>query len=105
MKKLFYTFFAALVISLSFNPVLASASAKVPNKELSTEQKEQLQRITQRVEEIKSMDRSQLSREERKALRKELREMERQARPMAGGGVYLSVGAIIIIILVLIILL
>ena len=56
------------------------------------------------VEEIKKMDKSDLSRAEKKELRKELRELKSQARAM-GGGVYLSVGAIIIIILLLILIL
>jgi DNA-binding MarR family transcriptional regulator len=72
--------------------------------ELTAEQQVQLKRITDRVEEIKNMDKSDLSKSERKALRKELKEMKNQARAM-GGGVYLSVGAIIIIVLVLILIL
>jgi hypothetical protein len=67
-------------------------------------QKIRLADIGKRVEEIKSMDRSELSREERKSLRNELREMKKEAKAMSGG-VYLSVGAIIIIILLLILIL
>jgi hypothetical protein len=62
-----------------------------------------LAQIKARVAEIKSIDRSTLSKAERKALRKELREMNKEAR--AAKGVYLSVGAIIIIILLLILIL
>jgi hypothetical protein len=50
------------------------------------------------------MDRSELSREDRKALRNELQEMKKEAK-VTSGGVYLSVGAIIIIILLLILIL
>jgi hypothetical protein len=63
-----------------------------------------LQEIKLRVDEIKAMDKSSLSSSERKALRKELRHMQKEAKVMRGG-VYLSVGAIIIIILVLILIL
>lgn len=62
-------------------------------------------RMKLRVEEIKAMDKSQLSKAERKALRKELRDMNKQARALGAGGVYLSVAAIVIIILVLILIL
>jgi hypothetical protein len=50
------------------------------------------------------MDKSQLSKTEKKELRKELRGLKKQANAL-GGGVYLSVGAIIIIILLLILIL
>jgi hypothetical protein len=50
------------------------------------------------------MDKSALSRVERKALRNELLEMKKEAKAMSGG-VYLSVSAIIIILLVLILIL
>jgi hypothetical protein len=50
------------------------------------------------------MDKSSLSRSERKALKKELRNMNKESKEMKGG-VYLSVGAIIIIILLLILIL
>ena len=50
------------------------------------------------------MDKSTLTNAERKALRKELKEMKATAEGMKGG-IYLSVGAIIIIILVLILIL
>ncbi len=64
-----------------------------------------IEEIKARVMEIKEMDKSKLSSEDRKALRHELRDMNKEARAMTGGGVYLSVGAIIIIILVLILIL
>ncbi len=57
-----------------------------------------------RIEEIKNMNKENLSRAERKALRKELREMRPEARANKNG-IYLSVGAVIIVILLLILLL
>jgi len=90
------------VVGLSVNTV--SAATVKDKVEMTAEQKVQLERITNRVEEIKAMDKSNLSRAEKKELRKELRTMKKEARAM-GGGVYLSVGAIIIIILLLILIL
>lgn len=102
MKKLIYSFALIFMLGISVNTV--SAATTKDKVEMTAEQKVQLEKITNRVEEIKAMDKSHLSRSERKELRKELREMKHQARAM-GGGIYLSVGAIIIIILLLILIL
>jgi len=90
------------MLGLSANTV--SAATTKDKVEMTSEQKALVEKITKRVEEIKAMDKSDMSRSEKKALRKELKEMKQQARA-AGGGVYLSVGAIIIIILLLILIL
>lgn len=103
MKKLIYTLTAVIMLGLSVST--AVAADKAPAKELTAQQQAQLQQIQQRVEEIKAMDKSNLTREERKELRSELKAMKKQANAVTGGGVYLSVGAIIIIILLLILLL
>lgn len=57
--------------------------------------------IESRLLEIKKMDRSALSSSEKKELRREVKSLKREARH---NGIYLSVGAIIIIALLLIIL-
>jgi TolA-binding protein len=103
MKKLIYTLTAAIMLSLSVN--VSTAAAKEPAKQLTEQQQAQVQEIQRRVEEIRSMDKSDLTRQERKELRTELREMKKQANAISGGGVYLSVGAIIIIILLLLLIL
>ncbi len=61
-------------------------------------------KLISRLEEIKAMDKSNMSSVEKKALRKEVRSIKQSLREV-GGGVYLSVGAIIIIVLLLILLL
>lgn len=58
--------------------------------------------IKTRLMEIKQMDKSNLTRQEKKELRKEVRELKKKA---VTNGIYLSVGAIIIIILLLILIL
>jgi hypothetical protein len=78
-----------------------ASGAEKPNPELTERQKVRLQEISQRVEEIKSLDRSKLSREERKEIKNELLEMKKESKALSGG-VYLSATAIIIILLVLI---
>lgn len=101
MKKLVYLLTVIITLGLTVN---TASAARNPKKELTTEQKTTLDSINNRIEEIKHMDKSQLSKEDRKELKKELKDMKKQAKAI-GGGVYLSVGAIIIIILVLIIVL
>jgi hypothetical protein len=62
------------------------------------------QQLLNRLEEIKDMDKSELSGSEKKELRKEVKGIKKEMKTISGG-VYLSVGAIIIIILLLILLL
>lgn len=80
-----------------------AAKARAANM-TDAEKQARMQQLKLRAEEIRDMDKSELSRAERKALKKEVREMKRETRQMKGG-VYLSVGAIIIIILLLILIL
>lgn len=61
--------------------------------------------LTNRLEEIKAMDIKSMSRVEKKALRKEVRSIEKEIKQINNGGVYISVGGIIIILLLLILLL
>ena len=63
--------------------------------------------ITNRVAEIQNMDKTQLTSADRKALKKELKEMNKDASSLRNStnGVYLSICAIIIIILLLILIL
>jgi hypothetical protein len=57
-----------------------------------------------RLNEIKNMDKSMLTNYERKNLRKEVRVINKELA-RSSGGIYLSVGAVLLIILLLIILL
>ncbi len=61
------------------------------------------QKLTSRLEEIKAMDKSSMTRTEKKALRKEVKAIRKSMD--SSGGIYLSVGAVILIIVLLIILL
>jgi hypothetical protein len=62
--------------------------------------------IAERLETITAMDRSALSREERKALRMETRELKREAELFNRDGtvIYFSAGTLIIILLLILIL-
>ncbi|HCN84209.1 MAG TPA: hypothetical protein DIT07_11410 [Sphingobacteriaceae bacterium] len=100
MKKTIYFLFTALVLSLT-----APAAIAKDKKPLDAQTEMRVKQIEARVLEIRSMDKSNLTSSERRDLRKELVQMKKEAKAMTSGGVYLSVGAIIIIILVLILVL
>ncbi|TDQ06686.1 hypothetical protein [Pedobacter metabolipauper] len=104
MKRLIYSLALIFTLSISVNTVSAADKTDKVKTELTAEQQFELKRITNRVEEIRSMDKSDLTKAERKELRNELKGLKKEANAM-GGGVYLSVGAIIIIILLLILIL
>jgi hypothetical protein len=59
--------------------------------------------FVKRLNEIRDMDRSTLNAQEKSNLKNELKAMKHQLRP--GGGLYLSIGSLIVIIILLIILL
>ncbi len=81
-----------------------AAVPKVPNPIEVNADSVKIVVLTERLEEINKIDKSLLSRKERKALRKEIKSIDKQLR-QANGGIYVSVGAAIIIVLLLIILL
>ena len=94
----------ANVISSYATTIDNDRPTKERTEKMSDEQKKsRLEDIRTRVNEIKEMDKSGLSKTERKAMRKELRELKKESKETKG--VYLSVGAIIIIILLLILIL
>lgn len=65
---------------------------------------EHARQLTQRLEQIRAIDTRELSRAERKALRTEVRTIKKELAAISGG-VYLSVGALLLIALLLILLL
>lgn len=92
-----------LIMMMSILPTLSFANETTISNPTS-EVPAHVQVMLDRLEEIKEMDKSNLTRAEKKELRKEVRAIKKELRS-TGNGVYLSVGAIIIIILLLILLL
>lgn len=82
------------------SPVLANTDMPIVSPTSET----RVQHLQNRLEEIKAIDTKALSRVEKKALRKEVREIRKELAAISGG-VYLSIGAIILIALLLILLL
>jgi len=77
------------------NPAAITMSTSGENKESTA--------LVSRVEEIKNMDKSKLNFKEKRALKKELRNIEKQLKSQ--GFLILSTGAVILIILLLILIL
>jgi glutamate mutase epsilon subunit len=105
MKKIaFYVMTAIMLLSITTTPV--SASHEMNKVALANEKIEsaEVKALMSRLEEIKAMDKSNMTSTEKKELRKEVRSIKKSMSELSGG-VYLSVGAIIIIVLLLILLL
>jgi CHASE3 domain sensor protein len=108
MKTKIIALSAAFLLTFSFGSSLKAHTANSPATKPELSEAEIAVRIEQmrrRVEQIRTIDKSTLTKEERQTLKNELKEMNKQARAWGSGGVYLSVGAIIIIILILILIL
>ena len=96
----------AMFLSLTFLPLQASASNTVPSNSLATTKTESAEAnaLILRVNEIKAMDKTKLNASEKKNLRKELKATKNRLKEISGG-VYISVGAVILIVILLIIML
>ena len=106
MKK--HTFFALMILlSLTLAPTQQTFAKNIDPITNTTSTKEapaDVKVLMDRLDEIKAIDKSSLNHAERKALRKEVRSINSSLHGR-GGGVYLSIGAVILIALLLIILL
>jgi hypothetical protein len=92
-----------LAIAIPSSAAIVAPASPTANSSATTENP-RAQQLLQRLEEIKVMNKSELTGSEKKELRKEVRGIKKEMKTIKGG-VYLSVGAIIIVILLLILLL
>jgi len=83
---------------------MAIPDSTLPNSAAGTKE-ERGQQMLNRLEEIRSMDKSTLTREQKKELRKEVKAIRKEAKRDEIKGIYLSIGAVIIIVLLLILIL
>lgn len=105
-NKILFSIIIFLFAGLAFNFSASAASAYAPSHVVSFKigaDSLRILEIQKRVMDIANMDFSKLSKDEKRSLRKELKQMEQETRSYTG--IYVSVGALIIIILLLIILL
>lgn len=92
-----------LAIAIPASSAVSVTGTPLTNSAATTEDP-RAQQLLQRLENIKSMNKSMLTASEKKGLRKEVKGIKKEMKAIKGG-VYLSVGAIIIIILLLILIL
>ena len=97
------TLYTGLVVVLTLT-IASPALAATPSTIGSSNTEARVHQLENRLAEIKSMDTKTLSRADKKTLRREVREIKKELAAISGG-VYLSVGAIILIALLLILLL
>lgn len=103
MKKITVGLMAA-VLSFTFIPAeTQAAGAKTEMAAGTTSDAARATVLLNRVEEIRVMNKTNLSPAEKNDLRKELRSIREQLKDI-GGGVYISAGALIVILILLIIL-
>ncbi|KEO73649.1 seryl-tRNA synthetase [Anditalea andensis] len=105
MKKL-SQLLMCLMLFTAVAPSLAEAKGlknDTDNTEISAEDQARLSEIDTRVAEIKEMDFSEMTKAEKKEIRNELKSLNKESKQLAGG-VYISVGAIIIILLIILLL-
>lgn len=107
MKKvLFFTFL--MILSLSASNLSANSSPSVsesakPDKTEKNLTNEELNHMKSRIDEIRKMDKSNLSSEEKMEVKKELKEMKEDIR-RDGGYVYIGGGTLLLIIILIVLL-
>lgn len=107
-RNLLALFFLLSMIASTANATIATNDNKLKKEKrdtLTEEQKARIEAIKNRVTQIKAMDRSKLSKADRKELRQELKGINKEAKDIGGKTFVLVLGGIIIAILLLILLL
>jgi hypothetical protein len=108
MKKIIFCLMAT-ILSLTFLPVQAFAgtddkpSSPVATKPVENAESAEAKTLILRLDEIKAMDMSKLKSTEKKELRKEVRSIKRELKDISGG-IYISAGLLIVILIILVIL-
>jgi hypothetical protein len=106
MKKSMLCMATALLL-VSFTPMQLKAvtlPSGIPVDSTKNIESAEINALTHRLEEINGMDKSKLTSPERRQLRKEVRTIKKQAKALSGG-VYVSAGALIVLLILLIVLL
>ncbi|MFN6944157.1 MAG: hypothetical protein ACK4ND_04350 [Cytophagaceae bacterium] len=106
MKKVTFKILTLAVLT-SWSGITANATERVPGDDpKKTEVVRTEEHLMDRLEEIKAIDKSDLTKEEKKELRKEIKGIKQDLKAQGGGaGIYISGGALLLAIILLIILL
>ncbi|MEO6693399.1 MAG: hypothetical protein ABIO44_13725 [Saprospiraceae bacterium] len=98
------TFSASTVYAVVPNSTNATENVAFPPKKESKLSTEELTRLTNRVEEIRNMDKSNLTTKEKRELKKELKSIKKNVKK-SGGYVYIGAGTLVLIIILVLLLL
>jgi len=89
-----FTAFAA-----NTDPKNAKDNPAIPEKKENKLSEEEISHLTRRVEEIRDMDKTNMTVKEKRELRKELKEIKENVK--RGTGIYIGVGTLLLIIIIL----
>ena len=101
MKKLIV--YIAVLLFVTCTPIQSNAEGGPISISATEKESAELKALINRVNEINAMDRSTMSRSEKKEIRKELRATKREVNRHSNGGVFISTGLIILILVLIII--
>lgn len=104
MKNLTICLVLFLLSSLVSTTLNAAVAHSFPTDSTQSIQSAQADLLIARLNEIKSMDKTTLDFSEKRKLRKEARSIKAQLKEV-GGGVYISAGALLVAILLIVLLL
>jgi hypothetical protein len=104
MKKLILVFTTTLLLTTLVSTPVQAASKPETTSTATPGASAEANALMLRLNEIKAMDVSKMSRVEKRELRKEVKSTKEALRDLGHGGLYISGGAIIIIILLIILL-
>ena len=96
-------FFSAICVMVLLTLCISFTSQASDHSNIPAHRQEQLQKLEQRLEEIRAMDTKSLSKDEKRALRGEVKTIKKEMKALSGG-LYISIGALILIALLLILL-
>jgi hypothetical protein len=103
LRKKVTAIFLGLAMIMSLGGYAAPASNEVIPATKPAESAE-MQRLANRLEEIKAMDLGNMPRSEKRKYAKEVKQIQKKMNAV-GGGVYISAGALLVIVILLIVLL
>ncbi len=99
MKK-----FATILLMLTINAGALLAS-DIPTENMTrAERYARVEMLENRLEEIRSIRKNDLEKAEKKALRREVKDIKKELKTHASDGIYISAGGLIIIILLILLL-
>jgi uncharacterized ferredoxin-like protein len=94
---------ATTVFAAKTDPKTTTENPAVPIKTENKLSEEEISRLTKRVEEIRDMDKTDMTVKEKRALKKELKGIKENVRK-SGGIIYISAGTLILIIILVLLL-